>query len=231
MAHTLSAGPVYAQVVSDTSTISLSGVDVGDNIIIGCTWYTSSSSPATLSSITVSGESNATVHGSPHIPSLGDGYATTQFASLANVTTAGTKTITVKWTPFVPSSFGGAFALAVAGGATSGIFDTSAAADGNSSTPSVSLSPTVNNALIVGIVNSNDGEPSAGSGYTLFDLTNVFLYDSSEYKLDAGTAGARAVNFTTPGGSGSPAWTVNAASFKPLASAVSVKQLMMLGAG
>jgi hypothetical protein len=217
MAQTLSAGPVYAQVSFDTATITLPNVDAGDNIIIGLTWYTYSPSPATLVSITISGESNATIHGSPHVPAGGDGYATTQWASLANVTTGGTKTITVTWTPFVASSLGGAFALAVAGGAAASILDVSAANDGNSNTPSVSLTTTVANDLIVAVVNSNDGEPSAGSGYTLFDIPNVYIYDSSEYKLDAGAAGAKTVNFTTPGaGLG---FTINAAAFKPGAAA------------
>lgn len=68
---------------------------------------------------------------------------------------------------------------------------------GNAATSTVSLTTTVNSALLTGIASSNIGSPGSGAGFVSPPIAtpNEQWYSSCEYKLDAGTAGAQSVTF------------------------------------
>jgi hypothetical protein len=71
-----------------------------------------------------------------------------------------------------------------------------------------SLTTTVANAAIVAAAQSGSGYPTAGSGYTLQQQYSFSLYAASEYKLDAGSAAAKTVDFSGDG-------LMCAAAFRP----------------
>lgn len=231
MAQTLSGGPVDIAGIDDLVTChwTLPNVDVGDNIILGLVWFVSGGGgTARISSITCTGESNLTVHAPTLHDQLANGsyWVAHQFASLANCTASGTKTITVTMTANC-SSFSG-FAMAVAGGATSSYYDAGANATGSSANPTASVTTTADNDLLVALQTNNGADPTAGSGYTLVSVSNSNLYDQGEYKLDAGAAGSKTVDFTL----GSTTWMVTAAAFKAgAATATGYKRIMMMGVG
>jgi hypothetical protein len=129
-------------------------------------------------------------------------------ASLANVTASGNKTIQMT---ISSSANCGIFAMEVSGGDTSSFFDIGNGSTGNSSNGSTTLVTTVDGALIIAGCSAGASEPTAGSGYTIFNLANQFWFDTSERDLDVGTAGSKSANFVHSSGQ----WIVKAAAFKP----------------
>lgn len=207
-----------------SATASADTTNVGDSIIIVVWWYDAST---TISSITISSESNATIHGSPIKATVIDN-ATWQFASLASSTTPGTHTITVTMSGSC-SAGPNLWGLVVSGGNPSGFFEAVNSATGTSGAPTASLSVSTNNALIVS-GNSNHagaGDATAGSGYTYYALPNLDWYDGGEYMLSAGSAGTKTVNYVQVGDAN---WIVAAAAFNG-ASTTAKKRLLMMSVG
>lgn len=209
MAFAVTVGPTDASSGfggGTTKSVVLAGCTAGNSIVVGVRWYEAT----TISSITITNESNATLHGSAQAG--GPDAGTLQFASLAEVTQSGDKTINV--TMSGATDFGRVFAMEVSGGDTTDFFDVEGGATGTDTTPEVSITTTVDGCLIVGQCISNISDPAAGTGYTGIALANSFQQDAGEYDLDAGTAGAKNVDFTV---SNTGNWVVKAAAFKPAA--------------
>lgn len=176
----------------------------GRGVIALVVWQQTSGE--TISSVTVSGESNMTVIGTPSV--LATGW-TTQLAYLGTVTSGGSKTITVNWTGAVNSYV---WLQELHDGSNGGI-----ALDGfcNASN-AASADPTCNvttgsaNSAILGALESHDADPTVGANYTQLNETAFYSWEASEYDLDAGAAGTYAANWTAASGR----WSIAAAGFK-----------------
>ncbi len=206
MAWTLGAGPVTnASGGAGTSlAVNLTGTTAGRSIIVGVMW---NSTTSTITSITCTGESNLTLIGSPQ-RSAGGADKGIQLAYLANNTGGGSKTITVNLSG---SGFLSIFAVEYAGGNIASLLDTSNSAAAASSNPSTSLTTTSNNSLIVSIVCSDSGVNSTpGSGFTAISVDDSNGATDAEYKLDAGTAGSKTVDYTNASTNN---WVIYAAAF------------------
>lgn len=219
MAITLSAGPVAGGNVTTGSTITLAITpSTGDALVVGVVWRNSAH---TISSITCSGESNLTVHGSP---TAEGGGRSAQFASLNNVTVGEAKTVTITMSAGqAGSNYAVAFVMAVAGHNSGSFYDTTAGATGTSAAPSVNITTANANALVCALCahdgGGTPGDPAAGSGYTLVALTDGGQFNSGEYDLDVGVAGSVAAGFSL---GGSATWVVKAASFNALAASPTI---------
>lgn len=207
MGIALVSGPFNATVSGSTITLTVTGTNAGDALVIGIRF---NSATITVNSVTVSGESNATLHtlyrhtGMAGTPSL-------QFASHPELTAGGTKTVTITFSSAPSAGSAGAFALCLSGQNKSSFFDAEAMNNvGGSSNTHVSLTTSANNAAIVAQCVSNSADGTQGAGFTLIPLANLNYYDSAEYQLDAGLAGARNVPFGAIYGG----WIIHAAAFK-----------------
>jgi len=194
---TIGSGPVeaFGSTTSATLALTLKGTTSGNQIIVGVKW----DAAVTISSITCSGESNLTVHGSP----LEDYNATDtyiQLASLADITTGGDKTITVTMSGSVVNDGLYMTALEVVGGDTGGFYDTQTTAVGASGSPSVNITPTNDDSLIIGFGGeeafNNYGKPGTNFAelidYPVINAGHVFMVA----RWNAGTAGSKTVGFT-----------------------------------
>jgi len=209
MAITRGVGPVYSvQIFSSTSgNVVLNGTTAGRMLVIGIAWQ-DESAEASITSITINGETNATlIAGSKaHTGSAGDH---TQLAFHPNLTAGGNKTITVTFDQTVFATFG---VMEYAGQDTTTQPDASNNAVASAADPTLSLTTVSANALIVALVTTQGGEPTAGAGYTLLGTRpNNSFKDEDEDLLDAGAAGAKTVNFTVAFG----LYELSVASFKP----------------
>ncbi len=201
MAFTLGAGPVTATSSGSTLVLTLPGTTAGRSIVVGVRWNGVGSS---IDTITCTGESNLTVHGAAVNEAAFTG-AFLQNASLANITTGGSKTITVSFVGSVGTLRG--FAVEVVGGKIASFFDASTGTTGSSPNPSTTHTTGTNNALIVATGIAYGGNITEGSGYTLIDVS---ADGDGEYKLDAGVAGAKTVDFVQ---AYNGAWAIQATSF------------------
>jgi hypothetical protein len=213
-AITLSGGPTESGAESSgVGTISLGGVDTGDGIVCCALW---DGGTAAISNVTCSGESNLTLL-STSGPNTNISSTVMLIAYLPSCAAGGTKTIAVN----LDTSAGGslaAFAMAVTGHDTSTFYDagTDSYATGNSAAPSVPVTTSVPNCMIVGITNngSGGGAATAGSGVagiTIITVTDRHWNDDGLYVLDAGAAGAKTFDASIP----SAQWGIKAAAFKP----------------
>ena len=203
MAITLGVGPSTGTNSGTVSswTLTLNGVTAGRSLVVGLVWNDTSIS---LTSVSCTSESNLTLH------TVHTGTTRRQFASLANVTTGGNKTLTFTFNS--PHSNGACdgFVFEVAGADTGSFFDKQATATGSSTAPSVSITPTNGNALLVGALYTAGTGATPGSGYTAISLPATAR--EGEYKLDAGSVGAKTVDFSTS----SATWEVLAAAFNAI---------------
>ena len=210
MAFTIGVGPVNA-VKNDAGTatvaVTLTGTTAGRHIVVGCWWHDVTS---TITSITCSGESNLTVHGSPYTATHGP--TSWQMASLANNTAGGDKTITL--TLSANSQFMGIFAYEFAGGNASSFFNAvegvKLQAPSSSTNPTGSVTTTADDCLVVAGSIITSGVTTAGAGYTGYSLGPLAYTTFAEYDLDVGVAGVISVPFVN-GTAGQ--WTVIAAAF------------------
>ncbi len=155
------------------------------------------SASATISSITVSGESNATVHGSPL--RMSNAFTTSaQLASLANITASGNKTVTVNFSTSVVCSV---LVEEVQGGDTAAFYtgnETSSTGDSNiGSVDPVPFSVTTANAndSIFGATFHNGTRWSGGmTGLTSLTMSSLNNPCFGWNQYDAGVAGTK--NFT-----------------------------------
>lgn len=211
MAITAGVGPAQGLADGDTSwTCTLTGTTAGRTLVIGCFWGSSS---VTWSTCAITSESNATIHAATLATNAGIS-SRSQLATLSNITTGGDKTITVTMSGSIGASSGLVVAWEFAGCDTTTAFDAGNAAAANG-TPSLSLTTVANNCHILAIVQFNVDTLTAGTGYTLTNLTDSDFFNSAEQDtdFDAGTAGAKTVNFA----SGSDNYTLSALSLKPAA--------------
>jgi hypothetical protein len=97
------------------------------------------------------------------------------------------------------------------GGDTASFEGAANAANANSGNPTVSLTTTAANSLIVATSTATGGELTAGSGYTLWsaDRPDAGWFEEDEDDLDSGAAGARTVDFSS-----SSEWVISAVEYK-----------------
>lgn len=208
MAFAVTVGPTQGtpEAPSSDAVVVLTGCTAGNSIVIEVIWYHAT---VTISNITISGESNATVHGSPTKNASGSNM-THQFASLAEVTSSGDKTITVTFSGSADA--GHIWAMEVSGGDTSDFFEASNGSTGNSTNGSTTIDTAASGSLIVGGWSGNNGDATAGSLYTQVVVPNISWWDEAEYDLNAGSAGTKTVDFIHDSGQ----WVATAAAFNVL---------------
>lgn len=203
MAITLGVGPSTGTNSGTVSswTLTLNGVTAGRSLVVGLVWNDTSIS---LTSVACTGESNLTLH------TVHTGTSRRQFASLANVTASGNKTLTFTFNSAHSNAACDGFVFEVVGADTGSFFDKQATATGSGTSQSVSITPTNDNALLAALVVAPT-TISPGSGYTAISIPSTTK--EAEYKLDAGSIGAKTVDFSS---SGSGAWEILAAAFNAL---------------
>jgi len=204
MAFSAGVGPASNNQGSGTSlAATLTGTTAGRHLVIGIGWESGGSS--NLVSLTCSGETVVLV-GSPVAAS-----ARIQLAYIAELASGGSKTITAT---FSTSTAAYMFVREFAGGDPSDFLDASNTGSATSTNPSISLTTTTDNCLIVGVETNTTGNPSPGSGYTDFGVSNGWsVFFEGEYDLDAGSAGAKTVDWSN---ASSTPWAIAAAAFTVL---------------
>lgn len=192
-------GPFHGGATPGTTCVmTATGTTTGRMLVIVSGWYLDAAN--TISSITVSGESNATVIAGSFSENT-SGQSRAQIAYLANLTSGGTKTVTITYNTATYSSCS---VMEYSGQDTASQPDTSGTLsnyDPAGTTSCVSSITTVANALIVAICENTGATVTAGSGYTLWGglpATGGTSIGQVEDKVDAGTAGSEAVTFTGP---------------------------------
>ena len=172
----------------------------GDTIIVGIGWY---STTVTITGVTVSSNSDATVRGSTQTGGPSDGRIA--WYVLDNVTTGGALTVSYTLSGAVNSK---GIAWAVSGANTSSAVDTTqGGTNAGSANPSVSITTANANSAIFAMQINGSGVPDAGSGYTLEDTeTHAVWYEAAEYDIDVGAAGSKTVDFVE----GSSNWVMHA---------------------
>lgn len=181
----------FYHTVSSFSAISVNptGVTAGDTILIGIMWYHAT---ATITSITVSSNSNASLVGTKVGPASGVNNANIAWYLLDNVATGGSLTVQANFSTTCDSDIN----VWVLQGASATAYDTSqSAGETTSANASATLTAGSNSGALFGCVVSNGADPTAGSGFTLETTGNQFYYESAEYKLGAGS-GSQTINFT-----------------------------------
>lgn len=204
MAFTYGVGPANANGGSGTTVAAtLTGTTAGRHLIVLIGWENGTQ---TLSSVTCSGESDLTILTS----STANGGGRIAIAYLANNVNGGDKTVTATFSGSVTGK-----AISVNefyGGDTTSLLDAQTTATGSTANPSLSLTTTTDNALIVSAVTAPSGSPTAGTDYTLISGTSLWgIAWKCEYDLDASTAGSKTVNFVN---ASATSWTMAAAAFK-----------------
>lgn len=184
-----------------TVAATATGVTAGDTLLIGVMWYHST---ATISSVTVTSNSAATIRGTKIGPASGVNDANLAWYMLDNVTTGGSLTVTVTFSTPVNSNL----AVWDLSGAAATAYDTSASAgETTSANATVSLTAAGNSGALFGISISNGADQTAGSGFTAETTGNQFYYESAEYQLGAGS-GSKTIAFTNT----SSTWIIHAIS-------------------
>ena len=207
MAMTLGATVVHANGSGTTNAPGAYVLTTGRGVIAMVIWQQTGGE--TISSVTVSGESNMTLIGTPSVLAIG---WTTQMAYLGTVTSGGSKTITVNFSGSVSSYV---FLQELHDGSNGGIALSGSgnASNAASANPTVDVTTDAANAAILSVLTHIDTDPSVGANYTSLATSAFFQWEETEYDLDAGAAGTYAANWTASSGR----WTVAAAGFKPSA--------------
>lgn len=189
--------------ITNTKTVTLT---TGRGCVAMIVWQ---SATETISSVTVSGESNMTLVGTPS--STSNDWKT-QIAYLGSVTTGASKTVTVNFSAAVASYV---FIQELHDGSNGGIaLDGFGNAFNNASTnPTVNVTTSAANSAIFAVLSDHTSDPTVGGSYTELNETAWYGYEASMYDLDAGAAGTYAANWTAASGS----WSIAAAGFKPSA--------------
>lgn len=192
----------YEAVVAgfNMAAVSPTGVTAGQAILVGLQWY----GATTVTSVTVSSNSNATLVGSAAGPASGVNNARMAWYLLDNVTTGGSLTVQVTYSGNCDNHMN-AWVLSGTGALS---YDTSnSAGETTSANASVSLTAGANSDGLFGMCMSNGAEPTAGSGFTAETTGNQFYYESVEYKLGAGS-GSQTIDFAHS----SSTWLIHALS-------------------
>lgn len=175
--------------VTSTASVTINTWAAGETCLAAILWY----GTQTISSVTMTGESNLTVLGSPQTGGPDSGRV--QWAVLDSTSGTGNKTIevTMSGTP-------AALQLHVWRLSGGGSHGTPVGASGSSGTLSVSVTTTADAAALFGCGVTNGGTWSAGTGYTKESVFDGYWYDGAEYDIDVGTAGSKTVNATASSG-------------------------------
>jgi hypothetical protein len=195
MAITLGVGPAMGTGAPDTAAvITLNGTTAGRGIVVLVCWQDNGGT-RTVSSVTISGESNATVVAGSKCDASQDH---TQIAVLSNNTGGGNKTITVNMSG---SAYITATAHEIAGQDTTNAVDNSAQKIDSTFAP-ISTTMTTNSAncaIFALCTYSGSLEPTAGTNFTLLSnpRQNNGVRDEDEYWLDSGSAGSKTVGFNS----------------------------------
>jgi len=203
-------GPSWATCGSGVTTcaVTLNSTTAGRSLVITMQW---GDATTTLSSVTITSESNATIMTNSLATNATTPYRIQQ-ACLANITTGGNKTITMTLsnTNSDQISIG---AMEYTGGDTTD-FCTGAAngANANSGTPSVNLTTSFNNSLVVVSAYSTSAEPTAATGYTQWTggRPDAGWFEDDWDDVDVGSAGAK----TITAGAGGSEWAISATEYK-----------------
>lgn len=210
MAFTKILGPSTSTSGGGTSaSFGITGTaTVGDGIQAMVWWW--DTGPATISNIACSGEADLTLIGSKFSVSIGGFPYGAQIAYLSNITAAAPPALTVNFSGSMSAC--GMCGMTVRGGDTTGLLGTTTqSASGNSAAPSVNIATANANEMILGMVMTNDGTQTPGSGYTGITLPNILWFEEGQYDLDAGAAGTKTFDFAL---SGAADWGILCASFK-----------------
>ena len=212
-AMTLGAAKVETNGSGTTLSPAAYTLTTGRGLVAMILWQQASGD--TISSITVSGESNMTLIGTPSV--LATGW-TSQMAYLGSVTSGGSKTITVTFSGSISASYG--FFQELHDGSNGGIaLDGFCNASNAASTdPTCNVSTATANSAIFAVSESHDADPTVGANYTQLSEIAFFSWEASMYDLDAGAAGTYAANWTAASGR----WTIAAAGFKAIGSSATV---------
>jgi hypothetical protein len=206
MAFALVTGPHQQTIPADWTGFTFTGdpsFTAGNSIVMFVACY-GAAFDVTIDSATFGGQS-LTNRGKSTQAGSGKGATV---LTLDSITGSGSKTVVI--TPSSGVAVGMVVVYEVSGGDTSGIFDAAnGASSASSANPSVSLTTVTDNAAIFAFTSTSGGEPTQGSGYTLTNLTNLD-FEAGEYDLDAGSAGAKTVDFSASSG----AWVIRAVSLK-----------------
>lgn len=198
-------------IVNDTAAnaftdLSLLNTQVGDGIPLGTAIGNNTS---TISSITISGESNATMIGT--LLSVPGGQRN-QLAYLGTCVGSGTKAIHITYSAF---SFAfSSFAMAVNAAIDLDDADQTAAGD------TLSMTAAVANTMAVALATDGNTDPSLQSGYTDIPMLDVASYTRGQYNMDLGASGAKTVQMT-----GAAFQSIIAAIFKPAGGAAAANIL------
>jgi hypothetical protein len=220
VAIAVTVGPVTGGITSGNNsfTLTLTGTTAGRSIVVGVAWQSAFS---TVSTVSCSGESNLTLHGSPTQTA---NLSKLQFASLGNNTGGGDKTITITMSGTASANNqASAYAVELSGTNSASVFDTTNGSTGTSSSPSTSVTTGAEGNAIFALAvadSTGSGDFTAGSGYTLISMTDSSNRQfQGQYDVDAGAAGSKTVDF---GLGGSQTWAVLAGSFSIAATSFAI---------
>ncbi len=161
---------------------------------------------ATITSVNISGEIDATRVAAANMAANGDTYA---IFYLANNTAGGTKTININ---FSANAYATAVAVEYAGQDTSSQPDaTTTPTTGSTGDPTLSITTATAGDLIVTACSSDAGKPTMPSGYTDLNLSNPGFYGNASYNLAVGGIGSKTLIWTSVFNS---SWGVTAVAFK-----------------
>jgi len=178
-----------------------SSFTAGRSCIIPVLWLDA----VTLNSVTVGGVSAALLGSTVSI-----GSRNARLAFLANNANGGSLVVAANFSGSATSSVVSVQEL-FATGATVVSDAATNQGSGTGANPSISLTTNTNAAAIYALISASFiSDPSPGAAYTLFDTFNLDGFDNAMYDLDAGTAGAKTVDWTMS----AQEWCMVAAAFK-----------------
>ncbi len=204
-AITRGVGPVNSDIFGvSTSIATLVGTTIGRMIVIVIGF-----SGATISSITISGETAPTLIPGFNMTANGDNFA---IYYLANNTAGGTKTITVN---FSGAAYSTLIAVEYAGQDITTQPDATTTAThgvgGDLTDPTISITTATAGDLIITVCSSNAGKPTMPSGYFDLNLSNPGYYANAADNVAAGGVGGKTLIWTDVFNSD---WGVTAVAFK-----------------
>jgi len=217
-AWALCAGGFNTATATTTASVNLT-VAAGETVIIGIVIFDAT---ATVSSLTIAGESDPTALGTLTRGSAGISNASVQLFVLDHAATSGSKLITLTASSAVFVSVG---ARCYSGGRTGTVADPGVVAGAQAT--SVSLTTSVAGDLIVSVtVCAGGNAPTAGFTQDVFhhDVEDDQMFYLTS--LDAGAPGSKTADFT---GTGSA--VMQAAAFMPAAASATGTHRALTGAG
>lgn len=185
---------------SDTNELT---VTAGNSLLIGV--ILDDTAVVTVTSVTIEGESNATPVGSVFDATVASRAQRIQYFVLNEILNSGTKDITVNMSAAAAVDI---WAAEIVGADLAGIVDVDGGgATGTGTAASDGLTTTAANSALFMFGNF---EASEGAATDTFDLSNLWLYYTGMYVLDAGAAGGKTPTLTVSSGG----WAVRSIAIK-----------------